>query len=178
MVIAAGIVFWLVLPAFHELKAERQALREKESVLAEKTATWENFEKTRDNFNKVKKETKEELNVFLPREGDIPSLLVQIEELGKKSNLVFKSMTISKNRKKGAAKEENLSLPYQQLTISLEAEGGYGDIKRFLDVVEKNLRLLDVEKVEISKSQASSFEETLALPSYLLNAEIKTYLQK
>lgn len=153
-----------VLELKSEAKEKKVVLSNKEKELSELEALKVNAQKTQDEIEEASKK--------LPLEKDIPSLLVQLEDIAKESNMKFTSININKEEGSQASTEEKKDENKKFATLSLEVqvEGSNSALKGYLDKIEKNIRILDI--VSISTSSQEKLEEKGGIP-YTLN--MRTY---
>ena len=112
-------------------------LNRKISEARQKTKNLDKFE---TDVAQVEAQYNEALTL-LPKKEEIPSLLVDITELGVSSNLVFNSFKPSK----GASQKM-----YTEIPVSLQIAGRYHDVLLFFDRVGKMKRIVNINNVSMS----------------------------
>ena len=111
------------------------------------------LEELKQNYQRVNQAQIAKLEKILPGQKDIAGLFVQLEALAKKNNFLLSGVTITEAAEEtSAAKQKTNPSSIKRLNISLslvgvQANDSYGEIKNFLDDVERNLRLFDVNGV-------------------------------
>jgi len=177
--LALAVVF-LIMPAFDSLSANGQIIAEKKSTL-EQTSSFN--QKIEEMNRQYKAEELERLLSVLPKEEELPSLLIQLEALATSNGLIMESVDFSEITqtsevtppqpspelqnvfpKSQEASGESVSLnpqeiqsaPYKILAVRLKLNGGYGAFKNYLQAVEKNLRLMDVTSLDLNSSSGTA----------------------
>ena len=178
LALLAGLYFVFVAPAYWayvelnrvSLEAEQerlQALKDDLSVL----------EKLQSNFEDLSSRQVEEIESVVPSEREVPNLLVNLDGLARASGNEVVDMSFAirdKKEKVGLDRAlgkterqgviENLtealaseSYPFAKLwvlTVNLKVKGtGYSDFKKFIETVEKNLRIMDIKDFQFDPKQ-------------------------
>ncbi len=166
LLIVAVIVaaYFILMPKYNNLKDLGAQVKEKEQTLASKQKTWEDLKELEENYNRAKVKVKDIPDV-LPKEEEIPELLIQLEALAKENNMGLASINVIP----GAETEEAL---YKSLNISIGVAGSYSNLKKYLDSVEKNMRIMDVTSIDFSATPVVE-EGPLDIFSYTVN--MRTY---
>lgn len=160
-----------ILSFRQEIKTKQQQLIEKEDLIRTVEAL---MEKYKDNEEILKN-----LDVILPEESNIPDLLVQLEALANAGGMVISDTKISTLEAKKTSKAETATTgeaaqektaDYKTVTIGLVMSGDYSSMKNFLQVVEKNMRLIDVDSIIFSGQSEggtkSLFDFDIVLKTY------------
>lgn len=196
VVIVGGIAFivGVLMPAWGEIKNSKQELVNALSKLEQKKNTLKIIETVRkeydENFTKVQR-----LEMALPQEEDIPGLIVQMRDIAIEAGVGVKSASFQSSQKikkverttmveeaaisggvggapgAGTGQAQEAFLPEYDLgevPISLSAEGSYDNLKKFLDVVGSNLRLLEISSLAFS-GKGGNFNMSLQVKAYVLN---------
>lgn len=141
IVVLAGLFLWLVhVPKTHErekIANDNSKLNGRIAEAKQKTANIEEFEA---DVVQVEEQYKEALTL-LPRTEEIPSLLVNITELGVTSDLEFSSFSPAKGS------EEKM---YTEIPVSIQVKGKYHDVLLFFDKVGKMKRIVNIQGVSMS----------------------------
>lgn len=167
-VLASALVIWQFFwPAFLTVSESRAQL-----------ALWQNSLNDTENLNKKLQLLQEKFETMdrevqlisdaLPKEQDIPALLVQLEALSSQNGLILNSINFIKEEKKtGAAQAVSPGLPagVKSSTIEVSMSGNYASLKNFLKSAESSLRLMDVNKVIFGQEGAGA-----VIPGGLMNS--------
>lgn len=136
------------------LEAKQESLNNKKDHLSQLKELAENYSGlSAGDIIKVEK--------ILPREEDIPGVLAQLEKLAVDNGFNILSLDINSVQSLSRDKQQSL---VKKLSLSLAIEGGdYASLKLFLDQLENNLRLFDVESLNFT---AGSGLYTLNISTY------------
>ncbi|OGZ33718.1 MAG: hypothetical protein A2Y98_03485 [Candidatus Portnoybacteria bacterium RBG_19FT_COMBO_36_7] len=176
-----------IMPAFDSVKASKQTISDNQAVLEEA----ELFNQKIAGFNsQYKKDELERLLSVLPKQEELPVLLIQLEGLATSNGLIMESVDFSKiednsknlQSRSSFESEDGLSAEsvvlsqkskaqlYKILLVSLKLNGGYNEFKNYLKAVEKNSRLMDV--ISLSMGGSSRISQ-----SYTFSVNLQVYYQ-
>lgn len=113
---------------------------------------------------------------LLPIEKGTSSLIVQFEALVSENGLILKSINFTEKIKKRTPTggDEVAVVPgqiYKTLKVSVELYGSYASFKSFLEALEYNVRIMDINSISFSseKDEESSV--------FNFNVELEVYYQ-
>lgn len=147
------------MEAKKDLNNAQADLENKQSELSDLKTLNEKLTNMRVEIDDVKK--------VVPQGPDIPELLVNLEAIASRSLMTFNSVTVSEAGRSTSAAEGTAVSPtgVQNLSISVSVTGEYNNLKVYLDSLEKNIRLLDVQSV----SMGSEGSYNLTMNAYYVN---------
>lgn len=136
------------LATLNQLKAERASV---ERIIGE----WQN----------VSPDDWQLLTDLLPGRRDIPGILMQLEAIANQSGVQLAGITVGEATvDQPAAKSGD---PVGELMLSVTVtNGGYGQVKRFVELVETNLRLMDIRSLSFTGATQSSV--TVNITTYFI----------
>ncbi|OGY43322.1 MAG: hypothetical protein A3J62_00375 [Candidatus Buchananbacteria bacterium RIFCSPHIGHO2_02_FULL_38_8] len=140
--------YYLLEPKYQAVTAEGRykldLLREEKQ---NRTSYLRDLKILMENYNEISQDEVERLNQVLPNEKDIPGLFVQLQALAEEQGFILTSVNISQ----AASAKDAISDKIKRLNVSLNLIGrDYDSLKEFLDLIEYNLRLFDVNAVYFS----------------------------
>lgn len=106
------------------------------------------------------------VDTALPRSIEIPEILVELDRLAADNGVKIKAVTLDAAARKpagGAATTEGIQTV--GMNISVEAKG-YESVKDFLRVLETNLRIFDVQALNVASFDEESSAFTLQMKTY------------
>jgi Tfp pilus assembly protein PilO len=188
-----GIGYLLLLgPKFTELQDKNDNfIPNKQRVLADLNKIEQKLVQLESKFNQVqitRAEQLEQLFSFLPSEPDYASLFVQAEFLAENNNMELQTIDVTRTLERPLAERRDPSpaqaqspteqslevLPANvrsvQVSLRLGA-GSYEDFKQYLEALERNIRLYDVQTLSFD----SIDPETGDIGGFTITA--KTYYQ-
>ena len=143
------VVVSLISPTFKEI----QKLREKKYATTIVIADYEAAIKARDNIISRHKDLvalQEAFSRVLPPEKDISSLLHQLHGLAVLNNVTIDSINFQKPPIQ-IAKADSLIKPYGTIQATIRCVSNYENMKRYLDSLETNLRLINIKTINITE---------------------------
>lgn len=114
----------------------------------------------------------ESLLLALPAEPDVASVLSQINALSQLSGLAVQSIGLSHLSIKSLSGKPSFAQGLGTLRLDLRLIGNYGGLKKFLQALETNIRLMDIKALRLEAASKSPTED---LFNYLLTVD--TYYQ-
>lgn len=160
-IITAGsilIFFLLVLPAFDQTRMFLSSIKEREDIMGEV----EEISSQVKNLNReieARRSDIDKLDRLLPREKELPEFLSNIESIVSASGMILSEISLSEVPSQGKIRKIN---------GTLKLNGSYPTFINLLDLLEKNLRLIEVKTLDAA-SQLTGGVKTL---NYDLSFEI------
>lgn len=115
------------------------------------------------------------ISLTLPRDPELQNLIKQLETISQESRIFIQNINFEKTTSLLIqSTNQELTQPYQTLTINLNLVGSYQDFKTWLNAIETNMRLMDVFKISLSPiiSEGQKFSD-----NFNFNVVLKTYYQ-
>jgi Tfp pilus assembly protein PilO len=141
----AGLGFFaFLMPAYKTLQATRHSLDERKILLADMLSARENIRKLNDDY-KSNEATIALVLLALPKQKQYDYLTESFQAAAQESGMDLASLSI--------AEAEKGTGDYQAIPIKAELSGSYPDFLSFLEALEHSLRLYDIIKVDITKSE-------------------------
>lgn len=164
--VAAVMIFLLwTKPEIEEIKK----LMEEKAVLNENLARIDEFEeslsKILDRFNSINEGKIQRLEEFLPSTADSIELIIEVEKLVKESGLTLKNINAVPIKEIKNIKGENNS-GVLAVPISMTVEGKYDNFILFLESLEKNLRLIDVNGINFTSTENGVYTYSINAAAY------------
>lgn len=155
-----------------KLANERKSLQEQQDFIAKIEKLTQSY---KDNTEVLKN-----IDYIMTNDVDAPGLIVQLEALAGGSGMLLSNINFAlseesigsekaKEVRSGEIKTEQASKQYNIVNINAKMTGDYLAFNRFLQLVEENLRLLDIESITFAPHQtsgASNFEFDVNLRAY------------
>lgn len=140
IIIASSILifFLLVLPAFDQTRMLRGSIKEREDILKEADEVSSQVRNLNSQIE-AKRVDIEKLDRLLPREEELPELLSNIESIVSAAGMTLSEMNLSKVPSQGEIRKIN---------GTMKLSGNFASFVNFLDLLEKNLRLIEVGTVD------------------------------
>jgi Tfp pilus assembly protein PilO len=161
-----------VLAKRKEIENQKQALIDKQDLLARVEKLTKLYEENKDNVEKT--------NFILPSSEEIPNLLVQLEALAFEQGLVLEKVDLSTAKKEEPTQgiegqQQRVIQDYETMIINIGLTGTYEGLKSFLKATEENIRLMDVDSIGFDS--AAETEEYEGPQMFNFNIVINAYYQ-
>lgn len=158
------MVFLLLLPLYNRIAVFRANIAEKEKVIAESNYLIQKTDQWRDQISE--RETSiEKLNLALPSEKAIPDFIVSLRSLTGSSGVILNDIKIQADKRVSAGNKSNV----EEFNVILEINGTYSAFKSWLDGLETNVRVADIQSINfepIIDSGSSVLNFTVGLKVY------------
>lgn len=134
------ILFLLILPSYDRTRVLLSSIQERKNLLKEQE---EIVSQIADQAGLIDQRSYDinRLDNFLPREKDIPELLVNIETIAANAGLNLRELNFSEVPSRGEI---------QKLNGTIQLTGSFSSFLAFLDLLEDNLRLIEVVGIDIA----------------------------
>lgn len=158
-----------------------QALRQENKELQQTSEEFDSLTERRDSLieeiNAISKEQRGLIIQALPEGPAAADFLVSLETMTKKEGLALKRVDLASTievkggagqpKTGGAITSAQTKGAILEFPVSLNVAGSYESFKRFLQGLEKNLRLIDVQEISfIAPPKGGIFEFNLRLKTY------------
>lgn len=160
----------LVRPAYEVITLLRGELASKTSFLEKQQAAISDVQQLLAQYQGVAR-LSDSLSMALPNKESVSSILAQITAISQSSGVVVQSVGITYLPLKPANATISLARGLGTLRLDIEMAGTYAALKRFLQSLETNIRVMDVQNLTIDPIGGSDQD----LFNYSLNVD--TYYQ-
>ena len=160
--ISLFLVWTLDAATYNKISVMREAIAEREATVEERQKVLtaiKNFQKEYD----ARSADIQRFAAILPPKKSTAEIVSALEAMAAQSGLTLTNLSTSNPTATDA--------PYQELGITIDAQGSYSALTSFLQAAEQNLRIMDMQTIEASAD---------ARLSSVLNVKflIKTYFLK
>ncbi len=133
------LVFVLVVPTYQNLNILDAEALEKETTLEFQTSYFEELQNIEDRLENT--ETLfDKIKSAIPEGNDLPNLMNYFQNSASRSGMMIRSMSPSL-----VSSDQERRIKSSRVNMTLT--GSYEDFKRFIDIIEKSSRLIEVEKI-------------------------------
>ena len=161
-IVSLILIFIFIFPLFSSVKVIYSNLSQKRQEIEKLKELSDKIEKIRQNYDSISEEV-EKILLTLPKEKDLPQLLVQFEKLAVNNGLLLESIEfgeISKKEESDFIKNiedyETLNQSKKMLSVFpnssvlLKVTGSYSAFKNYISALEKNIRSMDIYSIKFS----------------------------
>lgn len=187
---AIGSFLGYTSPQYEEIKAIKAEIASYNDALGNSKKLQSARKDLTNRYNAISLDSQEKLKKMLPDDIDNIRLILEIQKIVKQypgmdlKNIKFdttsgSTITPGQVSQVSAATIAQQNKPYGQLEMDFTVVGSYANFLKFLQDLEKNLRIIDVESISFSSTAPSGFSAaTTAADTYNFNFKIRTYWLK
>lgn len=206
LVIVLVLVFLAVIPLWDSVKIKYIELNSKQQDLENLQRLTEKISRLKQEYQKLESES-EKVFLALPKEKDIPNLLVQFQALAATNGLSMESIDFGQiatpvankvgenvaivDEEGGVADMTRTAVPttavtagsqsvassLRNLDVSMALTGTYEDFKKYLAALAKNIRSMDVKTIVFNQISQESAETRTETEDYKFNLSVIVYYQ-
>jgi len=159
-----GVIIFLDIPMVQNVLNINKDINVQQNLFDEKSEFIQTVKKLAEKYTGNEGVFKQ-LDFILPDNQDEPNLIVQLETIANNSGIVLSNIAIVEEKK-----EEGKTSDYGTANINLKLSGSYESFKSFLETVENNLRLIDIDSIDfnaqIKEGMVANFDFNVILKTY------------
>ncbi len=138
------IFFILVLPSFDQTRILRNEIEERNNILAEAEEITNRVREINNEID-LRRSDIERLDNLLPEQKELPELLSNLESIVSASGMALSELNLSELTAEGE---------FRKIGGSARLNGSFTSFTNFLDLLERNLRLIDVTAISATLQAA------------------------
>jgi len=173
------LIFFLVVPKYHQFKDLQQKMGEKQTEFDAKFSYYSEIAKVYEQIM-AKKDIVDKIDSAIPSNVSYGPLVYFFQKKGLENGLIVRGLSLTK------VSPANPESDIKEIVFSLDLLGGYTAFKSFMSSLEKSARLFEVTNISFGSS-ASSISSTSSsvspktpsliqiLQTYPFKLEVKTY---
>jgi hypothetical protein len=172
ILVAIGIFFTIIDPQYKEVQALRETKQENDVLLERAKDLRRKRQELTDKYNAISTADRERLNKVLPETVDNVRLILDIDNIARRSGITVRNISIS-----GDINEENredrvidrTGRNYGTIGLSFSFSTSYSTMKRFMSELEDSLRIVDITDFSVSAPEEGDvYSYTVSLDTYWL----------
>lgn len=145
----AMFLFWVLdFGTYQKLSTLRGAITLRENSIQEYQTILANIDEMKRQYDQRSNEIRE-FSAIIPVNKGTAELISALERIANQTGIQIAEINLGSSI-------QSVQLPYEILNVSITAQGGYGALMAFLNGIEKNIRLLDVDVIDTVVRQDSS----------------------
>lgn len=145
LALALFLAWALTIPGFQELRTLSSAITERERVLVERSSLIQQVAILKSEYNKRIIDARK-FSAVVPTGRGMAELISATEQIAQSSGIQVTELNIT-DEKEGTKEQ------YAIVAVSLQGSGQYGALIGFLNNFEKNIRLIDIQNLEVGQSE-------------------------
>jgi Tfp pilus assembly protein PilO len=162
LLLAAGAVFFFIMPQWTAVTAARDDITQLQSLNDELTHLGEQRDALTREYNAISSDDLEKLNALAPRDSANAKVLGNFDVLASAPGLSLERVDFLSN---DANTAPTLTLVgsrlYGIIPVTLSLRGNYEGFRKFLIDLEHNLRLMDVDDINLGIGSGSNLAITV-----------------
>ncbi len=165
----AGVIFFTESKNyFPEIKVLRKQVSSYNETINTAKKVRISIDKTLGIYNSISQDNVDRINKMVPSGSESMKLVVQIDDMMRKSGLTLLSIDSKDtiNNKPVSIGKKNESKTAGSVFLSMKAKGSYESFHSFVEKLEKNLRLADVNSVKINPAGQDDYFFFIEAVSY------------
>ncbi|MBI4992507.1 MAG: type 4a pilus biogenesis protein PilO [Candidatus Harrisonbacteria bacterium] len=170
VVFALIVYITLIQPEYEMIKELRGGLDSNIKILADTRTALLGVDKLKIEYKQNEKKI-DTLSLALPSEESVSSIVAQINNRSEANSLIIQSIGINYLPIKSPIGSVSLIRGIGTLQLDLRIFGSYSSFKRFLQDLERNVRIMDVRNLRLES--AGKPDQDL----YAFNLTVDTYYQ-
>ncbi|HOM33006.1 MAG TPA: hypothetical protein PK168_00145 [Candidatus Paceibacterota bacterium] len=116
------------------------------------------------------------VSLTMPKTDEIYNIIVQLNKIAESSGMSIEGLSlkevINNNELDDSNNRQNLVKPYRTISINTSLNGSYESFKTWLELVETNIRLMDVKSVSFEGVNLSSNKSINNFFNFNVNLDI------
>jgi len=172
IIVLVSVWQFFISPIFDSIDVLKKEIVSQEKDITSKKADIDKIKSFEGQLENLKEERKK-MEVALPSEAKIEELMIEFEALvTKKGGMALNTINITPIKRNISKNQELEDSEMQYVAIKLSVQGSYDALKRVLVLIQKDLRLMDIQKISFSARPKEKSEE---LSIYDFSIDLQTY---
>lgn len=177
---AGGLFYTYVGPTYEEIKALRIEKAEYDEALTNSQKVTDARKDLLEKYNSFAPNDLKRLEKFLPNYVDNIRLIIEVDNVASRYNMILKNVKISVPAAPSAASDEELSaaaLSYGTTKFSFDVSGSYEAYRSFVKDLEYSLRMIDITGISF-ETEKDTKEAKNGFEIYDFTTSLQTYWLK
>lgn len=123
------------------------------------------------NYNSISKAEIERLAKILPSNVDTVRLALDLDSIAGRYGVTIKDVAIDSTSSRAASQVvlPGHSRPYEKTPVAVSFISDYQNFKKFMQDLEKSLRIMDVREINFQVSDTGLYEHSVLIDTYWVN---------
>ncbi|MBX4200422.1 type 4a pilus biogenesis protein PilO [Candidatus Parcubacteria bacterium] len=166
LLISAGLFYTFIDPEYQKVKVLQAEKSQYDDVLGSVSALDEKRSNLQSKFKSISPNEITRLNTALPNNTDTVKLAVALDNIASRYGITIRSIRTAEGGDQSATIVQPSSNTYETTQVEFSIVATYDNFRRFLDDLEKSLRLVDVTIVNFSASDTGVNQYSLSVKTY------------
>ena len=171
IVLSIGLLYVFTLPQYSQVKVLMATQQEYKDLLDNISTIAETRDRLLVDYEKIPKVELDRLAKILPENVDTVHLAQEVDSIAARYGIAVKNIRIDKEAAQNAA---NVVLPdsgrsYEKAIVSFSFITNYQNFRRFLEDLERSLRVMDVRDLSFQAGgETGLYEHQISIETYWL----------
>lgn len=168
LLISCALLYAFAYPFWTEVTMKMEEKTKYQKTIDDVNALNQKKDQILAQIKNISDEDRERIDTFMPSSLDFVKLTSDINEVGSKYGIkIDKVSSVEKDKSVGnSINEAEPPKTYNTASISFSFNSSYPNFIKFVNDLEKSLRMLDVKSVIISPTTGSSYDFKLDMDTY------------
>ena len=165
VIVSSTIIYFVVKPMYEDLKFRDLEIKAKESSIESREALL--LKAMEVEINNEYKTSIEKINSLVSNSDDYEEYLVSIVDIADRKNILIDELQVL-DKKDVLEEDDDNNTNFNSRSINIIASGEFFNFINFLEDVEKNMPLIQIESIAIDKvdSDDSDYTELASILSF------------
>lgn len=168
IIVSIAILYSFVLPKWEEVSVLRAEQSKYQDAIEKTTAIETKKNDLLAKFNEIKSEDRARIESLIPDNFDFVRLVSQIDGVGSRygisiDKVQYREHDASVGNSIGEAQPPKI---YRSASISFTFNSTYENFNKFMNDLEKSLRILDVKSIRISPTESGAYSFDMEIDTY------------
>lgn len=170
LLISVGLVYTIILPRYEKVEALMREQGQYRDILSNVEALSDRRDDLEVKYENTSPSEVSRLEKILPATVDTVNLAMNFDSIAARYGISIKSIrTVEAREDAGTAIVQGTGgKPYDRVTISFSFVSTYQNFRRFLEDIEKSLRVIDVKSVSFQTTESGIYEFDVSVVTYWL----------
>ena len=160
------VFFSWTKPGFNEVRHLQKTAISFNEILGNSKQLQVTRDKMLSEYNSITPDDLKKLNKIIPSKMEAIKLIIEIESIAKNHGLLLKSIDVKEDKKDKKASFGPRKKDFGKVSMIMSVAGRYGSFVSFLEDLERNSSLIDVNKISFNSSDTDSYEFNIEAATY------------
>ncbi len=170
LLISIGLFYTFTSPHYRDVEDLRLTAGEYQNVLQNISEIAETRDRLLVSYEEIPKSEIDRLSKVLPDSIDTVRLAVDLDTIASRYGIFIKNVKVDT----GAGQNSTMitlpesAKPYEKVVVSFSFVSNYQNFRKFLEDLEKSLRIMNVKAMTFQSSEAGLYDHQLSVETYWL----------
>lgn len=174
LILSVGLFYTLTSPYYEKVKVLRASAQDYQNVLNNISRIRETRDQLLVNYEKIPKAELERLGKVLPDYVDTVRMAQELDSIASRYGIALKNVRIDTSAVEAASLPvlPEYAKPYDKAALSFAFIADYANFRRFIEDLEKSLRVMDVKSLVFQNGSSNLTEYQASIDTYWLKEPV------